>query len=79
MYSDIQPIKMTNKARKAAKWLTVAYGAYTEAMALKDPEGVALWGDILARRQRECGVEIIGHDNLERLVAAANRGTLFRL
>jgi hypothetical protein len=78
MHSDVKQVRMTKKARDTAQGLAVSFQQYCEAMDAQAPDKVAVWGGILARRQRECGVELIPHETLEYLVAAANRGTLFR-
>jgi hypothetical protein len=74
MHANVKPIRMTNKAKVAAKGLAVAYSTYLEHMRDHNESGVAVWADILARRQRECGVEIIDHATLEHLVYCVNTG-----
>lgn len=77
MHSDVKPIKMTNKARRAATGLAVCFQQYCEGMDTRNVIQVAAWAGRLALRQRECNVEIISHKHLEHIVAAANLGTLF--
>jgi hypothetical protein len=78
MHSDVKPIKMTNKARRAATGLAVCFQQYCEGRDARNARKVAVWANRLAYRQRECGVELVPHELLERFVELANRGTLFQ-
>lgn len=64
-------IKMTNKARAAARTLAIAYDAFNSAKAEGRNNGVAVWGDSLIRAQEEMGVELYCPDMIRASVARA--------
>jgi hypothetical protein len=51
-------IKMTNKARDAARSLAVSYEAFEDARRLESDSGIRTWGDILLRAQEQTGIEL---------------------
>jgi len=51
-------IRMTNKARAAARSLAIAYDAFNDAKAAKSPSGLSVWGNRLIEVQEEIGIEL---------------------
>ena len=67
-------IKMTNKARTAARSLAVAYDAYNEARNERRSSGISVWGERLIEAQEETGIELYA-PRLIRHVIADNRAS----
>lgn len=55
----IPSIKMTNKARKAAGSLAIAYDAYLDASRNDDENGIVVWGLKLDIAQQQTGIVLI--------------------
>jgi hypothetical protein len=71
---NYERIKMTNKARDAARSLAVCYHEYCEAIRLKQSKEVSFWGNLLFIRQKEVGVNIIPDSSLNSVIKEANEG-----
>jgi hypothetical protein len=74
---EYERIRMTNKARNAAKSLAVCYHEYREAIRTKQPRAVSVWGNLLFIRQKEVGVNLVADNLLCWAIRAANEGFLF--
>jgi hypothetical protein len=55
-------LKMTNKARSAARSLAIRYNAFNDASENGDSEMITLWGKLLIESQEEVGVEMYEPD-----------------
>ena len=55
-------LKMTNKARSAARSLAIRYSAFNDATENGDSEMIALCGKLLIESQEEVGVEMYEPD-----------------
>ena len=64
-------IRMSQKARDAAKSLAVAYAAFHEAADKKNYNGVIVWGRLLLEAQIETGIQMHTPSIIEADIAAA--------
>lgn len=66
-------IKMSQKARAAAKSLAVRYASFNHACDTKDYDGVRVYAWMLERTQNDIGVFLIPTESLHMWVRIANR------
>jgi hypothetical protein len=68
-------LRLSAKARAAAKQLAIRFDAFNEACREERYSGIISWGFMLQRAQLELGVEVIKNDHIERMVDMALRKT----
>ena len=64
-------IRMSQKARDAAKTLAVAYAAYHEAIERKNLNGICVYGRMLLEAQIDTGVQMHTPSLIEADIKAA--------
>jgi len=62
-------IKMTNKARQAARDLAVTYSSYNEAISNNSDSSIKIWGGMLLESQDETGIELIESKLLKLIIS----------
>ena len=55
-------VKMSNKAKEAAKTLAISFQAYFDAIDSHDTNGIKVWGSMLRDAQIKTGIEVHPHD-----------------
>lgn len=66
-------IKMSNKAKQAARALAVSYNAFMKAVNEDDNNGKCVWGRILIHDQNLLDINIIGSGNIEDVMRHADK------